>query len=199
VPLIGFDFSGRIAMTASDIGTGAEFGADLFELYRAGQVNLPRVANLFAKAASGMHHLDPQLDAVAAGLCAGATAELRTLLRALQHASATTADRTNLAAEALVQIANDYVATDRAAAEEFNWWLRQVEERRRFADPPAAYTAPPRPGDPQSSRPPPGLDRGPDAPVPASPGDEDEPRAEEPVPVLPPPLDVDQPGTAGEG
>ena len=186
-------------MTASDAGSGAEFGADLFELYRAGRVKLPEVANLFADAARGMHHLDPQLDAVAAGLCTSATAELRTLLRALQHASAITADRTHRAAEALVQIANDYVATDRAAAEEFDWWQRQVEERRRLDDPPAPFTAPPRPGDAQPDAPPPGVDRGPDAPVPASPDAEDEPLPEEPVPVPPPRLDVDLNTTPGGG
>lgn len=134
-----------------DVGSGSTFGADLYALYAAGRVHLPEAALVYEQMTEQLHGLQPLMArcAEAAGLNLGSLLEDRDTL---QFAFRKTSLHLAEAGDALVRIADDYVRTDEAAAEEFGSWLRSVGtpyERERFAEPPVAPPDPPGNDDPR--------------------------------------------------
>lgn len=102
------------------VGHGTDFGVELFELLRAGRTSLPTYAVLYSDLTTVTHDLGPRIDFLrqsvggeyALSLVDGLRQELQVCLRihslALQDAG-----------EALVQIADDFAATDQQANDTF--------------------------------------------------------------------------------
>lgn len=103
-----------------DVGSGPQFGADLFRLYRAGAQLLPHAAEVLAEATTVLD--DCRAAMPSSGYAAGSPSvfEMITALEVVQGAIARTSTNTDLAGQALIEIADRYVRTDAEAAARFN-------------------------------------------------------------------------------
>ena len=131
------------AATTGGYGSGRDFGADVFALYRAGRVYFPDVATLYSAWTTSTHDFAQRtafLDEAVGGRAALALVEdtRATLQGALRHTAITMAE----VGEALVATAADFAATDEAAGAEFD---RLARLQRGLLDEPTA-TVPRPPG-----------------------------------------------------
>lgn len=107
-------------------GSGRDFGADLFSLYRAGRTELPAKAAVYSAVTSAAFEARGDILGLAdtagvnhevvggvLGLCAELQGALRRTTLALRDTG-----------EALVRIADDYVTTDQQARDQFRELLR---------------------------------------------------------------------------
>lgn len=157
-----------------DVGSGGQFGVDLYLLYYAGRERLPKISVQYSGMATELH----QTHAFSRGEFTRPNGsfhpahalwmELRDELQEVLRESSITFWDTG---EALVETANDYVRTDEEAAAAFIKWQDDEEHNRSFPItelPPAP--APPAPGDHRSLPPPPGEEQG-TSPLPPPPGE----------------------------
>lgn len=133
-----------------DVGSGREFGAHLFYLYRAGRVALPDIAQKYSDYTSEMHTdigtVEPEIG-LASPTGARCLTEIMDLHAMLQMALRTTAVNTRDAGQALVDIAHMFAQTDEAAHAEY---VRQLNDNRALlAEPARPIPTPPSPTDPQ--------------------------------------------------
>ncbi|UUZ60857.1 hypothetical protein [Nocardioides sp. B-3] len=105
-----------------DVGSGDDFGADTYKLYLAGRVLIPTTANLYSENTNGIY----DLGTTAAGLASKhpALMSLSAIPERMHHALYRTSQSLHQTAEALVEIADDYVRTDEAARDEFLVYLK---------------------------------------------------------------------------
>lgn len=134
-----------------DVGSGEGFGADLYELYKAGRLELPAVAATYAELTRKIHEQDGPMQALFEGPTYTPEASHRLILHLrddLQESLRMTSVNVEAAGRALVDIADSYVATDEAAAAEF----RRLIGRERDSYPPdeIPIADAPRPGPPGS-------------------------------------------------
>lgn len=134
-----------------NVGTGREFGADLYQLYRAGRLMLPEVAGLYADLTTEVHRVSGaarhlfEVD----GYVEPAHSLLMHLRGDLQDALRVTSVNIGETGRALVEIAAQFVATDQEAAEAFTKLLEGDREEYRASpslpvpDPPRREDAPP--------------------------------------------------------
>ncbi|MCD4526701.1 hypothetical protein [Nocardioides sp. cx-173] len=104
-----------------DVGSGKDFGADLYDLYTAGRVAFPEKAALFSGWASSAHDFAQRTqflaDSVGRERSVLVVESIREQLHfALRDTSITMRD----IGAALVQVATDFAQTDEAASAEFN-------------------------------------------------------------------------------
>jgi hypothetical protein len=128
-----------------DVGAGAEFGADLQALYVAGRVTMPDLAQTYVAISSGANGMRGRLAYLEQST--GSPAPLRDASRLLEHlavATFKTAIAIRDSGEALVRIADDYVATDRAARDEF---VRLNAMSDRLGEPTPHVATPPSPSE----------------------------------------------------
>lgn len=127
-----------------DLGSGERFGADVYELYEAGQVAFPDLAAAYGHGASELHYVTYLLSGIAGRLDhAGATA----VARQAEHvydALATTCRRLHLTGEALVLLARDFRRTDETTAVTFD---HLVDEHSDLLSSAPRWTPPPGPTD----------------------------------------------------
>lgn len=138
-------------------GTGTDFGADLFALYRAGQVAFPELAIRYSNATSIAHEQQPILvseQGRVGGAGASAVARMLGIHHDLQHALQQTSINLRDTGTALVQIADSFAATDAAAQEEFD---RLQRENRDVLGSPGQVPTPPAVNDPQPEQHGPGM------------------------------------------
>lgn len=165
-----------------DVGSGGQFGVDLYHLYYAGRERLPKISLQYADMTTELH----QTQAFSRGEFTRPDGsfhpahalwmELRDELQEILRETSVTFWATG---EALVETANDYARTDEEASAAFAKWLDDDEHRQVFpitALPP--QPAPPAPGDHTSPPPPPPGEeeqRPPHLPPPPgeAPGDQD--------------------------
>ena len=132
-----------------DVGSGSDFGADLYFLYYAGRVSMPEAAAVWSQASTTIHGVAPYVARMAA--TAGELDPLIGICETLQVGFVKTSDHLRQAAEAMVVIADDYVRTDEEAEENFNLWrneLAPLEERNDLDGPTPTIPEPTRPGEP---------------------------------------------------
>jgi hypothetical protein len=112
---------------------GADLGADLYELWRAGRDNLPSVAQVYKEAGRNVEQAAARLGTVflrpshLAGPYGPAYAHWKELCDDLSDILLKTATSLDLTGKALCLAAHAYAETDRAAADEFNR-LRQIND-----------------------------------------------------------------------
>jgi hypothetical protein len=108
-----------------DVGTGTDFGADLYALYRAGRVYFPDAGIKFSGWASDVHDFTQRISFLDQSV--GGEQALRTVdeIRAdLHFALRHTAITMDLVGRALVEISTDFATTDQDAQTEFNRLIR---------------------------------------------------------------------------
>lgn len=108
-----------------DVGSGREFGADLYRLYFAGRVSLPDTATAYEEIANTVYNSRAPLSYV---ISQGFT-ELSRVLSAqedLNFGLARTSQNCHRAGIALVAIANEFARTDDDAAQRFNEYLSGI-------------------------------------------------------------------------
>ena len=132
-----------------DVGSGADFGADLYRLHAAGRVHLPATASAYSGYTDSIHQVTPYLGRM---IEAGASAlqPLVGVREALHVAFVKTSENCEAAGEALVAIADDYVRTDEAAADAFNDFRSDMTlpYNRQLDQPTPTVPEPTRPDDP---------------------------------------------------
>lgn len=127
-----------------DVGSGEDFGAALYELYRAGRNLLPELATVYSE-------LTTEVDSVRGPMTSSFSLPNRGIslahrllmdLRDEVHlAFRQTSVRVHEVGDALVVIADMYAATDQEAADEF---ARLIDENPElYKDPPPAVPEPP--------------------------------------------------------
>ncbi|RYB90010.1 hypothetical protein EUA93_20880 [Nocardioides oleivorans] len=130
-----------------DVGQGSDFGADLYELLRTGWVDFPALSLRWWEFATDADVADAQVRANA-GRLGGAgdrlVSDMVDLGVDLQRALGDTTTSLRDTGTALVQIAQDYAATDAAAQAQFDH-LR-LDDADEFATPPVVVPDPPVPG-----------------------------------------------------
>lgn len=129
-----------------DVGTGADFGADLFALYESGRTGLPETAALFSGWASVAHDLGQRTAFLRESVGGEHALDLVDALReelqvALRRTAVVMAD----VGEALVATAADYARTDETASATFAELVRREPALRA---PKIVVPRPPRPGEP---------------------------------------------------
>lgn len=103
------------------VGSGKEFGADLYALYRAGRVHFPEKAILYSQLTSAVHDLEQRVEFLRSSVGGEYAVGLVESIRGdLHHALRQTAVAMRDTGTALVQISADYAATDLDATSEFN-------------------------------------------------------------------------------
>ncbi len=130
------------------VGSGADFGADLYALYRAGRVRFPEYAARYAELVNRLVDVAPMVQGVSAD--AGSPAALRTLVELTEELYFAMREMTTSLRDtgpALVRIADDYLATDEAARAEFERY--RADEAEIYYSPPRAVP-PLRQPEPQS-------------------------------------------------
>lgn len=142
-----------------DVGSGREFGAHLFYLYRAGRNELPRIAGIYADLTARIHQITGSMEGQFNLPGRGPNAAHQSLLELraeVQGVLRLTSLRMSEVGAALVTIADRYAATDQAAADEFARLLSSQARDYRFpareAPDPPAVGDPPLPGPPGHSR-----------------------------------------------
>lgn len=104
-----------------DVGSGRDFGADLYDLFRAGRVYFPQTAIQFSGWTTSAHDFSQRVDFLNGSVGYEYTLSLVDQIRAdLHFALRETAVAMRDVGTALVQIATDYARTDEAASSEFN-------------------------------------------------------------------------------
>lgn len=103
------------------VGTGSDFGVDLFSLYEAGRIGFPESAKIFSQLSVGVFGIESDLrtegyDNAGYQVAVSQLLELRQELEDALDATSSTLERTG---EALVSIAAEYAATDREASDKF--------------------------------------------------------------------------------
>nr|MDT0660638.1 hypothetical protein [Micromonospora sp. DSM 115978] len=139
-----------------DVGSGDRLGAHLYYLYRAGRIELPRIAALYADLTMRIHRLAPTLQSQVDLPRQGINAAHRRLLE-LRAEVQDVLRQTSLAMSdvgaALILTADAYASTDQEAAAEFTSLMNgDAADFRRPTPPPPE---PPAVGAPQ----PPATDR----------------------------------------
>lgn len=129
-----------------DVGQGADFGADLYQLMRAGWVDFPELSRRYwhltaatDRANSEVRSNHGQLGGAGNRLLSRTSDLGDDLQRALGETTTSLRDT----GSALVRIAQDYAATDEAAQDEFS--RLQSEAAGDFALPPVPVVDPPMP------------------------------------------------------
>lgn len=103
-----------------DVGSGDEFEADLFYLFMAGKVHMPRTARTYERLAWELERTNLRLSVIASELSNPAgMSGMGDCTQVLKHALGTTAVNVDEAADALVRIALDYAATDEGVNQRF--------------------------------------------------------------------------------
>lgn len=129
-----------------DVGKGSDFGADLYQLLRTGWVDFPRLSQRYWDFTAEADGANARIDANA-GQLGGAgdrlVAGMSSLGADLQRALGDTTTSLRDTGTALVQIAQDYAATDAAAQAEFE--SLRLDDAADFATPPVAVPDPPMP------------------------------------------------------
>lgn len=131
-------------------GTGKEFGADLLDLYKAGQIHIPTTAGHYSEAVTQLHWAHSQLAQVAGLLGHTSADQTKARLEDVRDAMRVTTNRLYRAGTALVAMADQYAKTDEGACTEFNHLKK--EQQSEFAHPPGHHP-PPSPTDPPGTRP----------------------------------------------
>lgn len=129
-----------------DVGSGHQFGADLYYLYRAGRLDMPRLAKRYSGFTSRVDERSEEVRGQKSlvGWSGGSAVNaILDMAVDLQLAFYRTTNNLTDCGTALVQIADRYAATDQAAAEEFNTYLADV--RGDFSGPPVDVPSPPKP------------------------------------------------------
>lgn len=127
-----------------DLGSGQRFGADVYELYEAGQVAFPDLAAAYGHGASELHYVTYLLNGIAGRLDHVGAWGVAHQADQLYDAFAATSRRLHLTGEALVQLAGDFRRTDETASETFR---HLVAEHRDLLVSAPSWTRPPRPND----------------------------------------------------
>jgi hypothetical protein len=132
-----------------DVGSGREFGANLYALYRAGRNELPGVASIYAQLTNTIHGTRGSLETQSDRPGLGRERAHERLLELREEAHVIL--RTNClrmleVGQALVETANAYAATDQAARDEFARLLRQNGDE--YDEPPITVSEPYGPDDP---------------------------------------------------
>jgi hypothetical protein len=155
-----------------DVGDGTQFGIDLYELYILGRVHYPELAGWYSDMATAadavVGHLEGALDGA---LYRQAHQDIVNLHSELQFALYRGWEAYDATGPALVQIADDYLATDDDARATFNKLtadLRQnpeptaeeEHERKALDEPARRADAPPKPPPPTSTGRPVDVPRG---------------------------------------
>ena len=188
-----------------EVGTGKDFAADLLALYRAGRLHFPELAAFYSGVTSATHDAAQRVrflrSSTGGEYALTLVDELRELLQVELRRTTLALQETG---EALVEIADDYSTTDRAANDHFR---RLLERDVNQIDPPhvpappgldapyaTPYDTPALPGDAPAPLPPTGghptlPPRVPelDDVVPEEPTQEHAPRPEQTFPWLFPP------------
>lgn len=111
-----------------DVGTGSDFGADLWALYKAGRLHFPELAAFYSGVTTSAHDAKQRVDFLR--VSTGGEYAL-TLVDNLRDLLQVELRRTALAlvdtGEALVQIADDYAATDEEANARFRSLVRDAD------------------------------------------------------------------------
>lgn len=135
-----------------DVGSGRALGASLYELYRAGRIDVPAVASVYARLTNRVDLLRDAMKAqfTRPGLGpAKAHSALLELREEVHDVLRQTCLRLAEAGEALVKIADAYAATDEQAAAEFDALLARNSDS--YAHPAISVPTLPSPTDPPSS------------------------------------------------
>lgn len=139
-----------------DVGTG--FGAELYELYRAGRVLYPQTAWRYYEFTRTLHTTEPVMRQV---LAEGRTPQAaHTLLLDLRDVLQEVLGKSSVhiaeTGDTLVDIADSYAATDEATAAEFAQAMDADDDYRHYYDDRSRLRVPPppAPGDPQPLPPP---------------------------------------------
>lgn len=150
-----------------DVGHGPGFGAALYSLYKAGQIEMPGIAQRYSAMTWTTHTTATYVQGQ--GPAAGnptALTGLAELIDDLQVALRTTTLSVRDCGVALSEIALDYAGTDREAQEAFNQRIRDLDDQTDFTGGPPAIPDPPNADDPlpyvPPSETPPELDDLPD-------------------------------------
>ena len=98
-----------------DLGSGARFGADVYELFEAGRVAFPDLASLYTDAADELHQVTHALRGIAGRLGHVGARGVAARAEELYDAAATTSRRLHLTGEALLLLADEFRRTDDAA------------------------------------------------------------------------------------
>jgi hypothetical protein len=133
-----------------DVGSGEEFGADLFELYHAGRVLFPEIATRYSELTMRVHRQETTLRVlfeVDGSVPERAHRMLLELREELQHVLRQSSINIDESGRALVTIADSYAATDEQAAAEMTRKLDRYQDV--FVHAPTRVPTPPAPGDPQ--------------------------------------------------
>jgi hypothetical protein len=113
---------------ARDVGTGSDFGADLWALYKAGRLHFPELAAFYSGVTTSAHDVRQRVDFLRAST--GGEYAL-TLVDNLRDLLQVELRQTTLAlidtGESLVQIADDYAATDEEANARFRRLVNDVD------------------------------------------------------------------------
>jgi hypothetical protein len=123
-------------------GKGTEFGADLYALYYAGQLQIPTTAGHYSEAVGTLHWISGTFAGIAGDLAHSAGDHVLANMRDLEHAMRASTRRLYDAADALVSIADRYAATDGAASDEFTRLLGRKENGQLFDNPPGTHLPP---------------------------------------------------------
>lgn len=131
-----------------DVGSGREFGANLYALYRAGRNELPGVASTYAGLVNSIHpvrgSMEVQFDRPNLGM-AQAHVRLLELREEVHDIFRQNCIRMLEVGQALVETADDYAATDQAATDEFARMLDDNSDE--FENHPPYVPDPPKPND----------------------------------------------------
>jgi hypothetical protein len=113
-----------------DVGSGTDFGADLYYLYRAGRNELPAVATTYSDLTTRVHRIAGPMEALFTVDGQGmecAHERLLALRNELHDVLRRTSIRMKQVGQALVLIASGYATTDQEAVAEFT---RLMDEHR---------------------------------------------------------------------
>jgi hypothetical protein len=145
-----------------NVGSGGDFGADLYYLYRAGRNELPQVARVYSHLTTVVHHTEPAMRTLFKTNVGINPAHMLIFeLRANVHeVLRQTCVRMGQVGDALVEIAALYAATDEEAAEAFRGRLDKVEDPNNLSKDaenwlprPPSVREPPEVGDPHPEGP----------------------------------------------
>lgn len=120
-----------------NVGRGTDFGADLYDLYRAGRNELPATARTYSELTSGVLGVAGHMRALFDAPGRGPTAAHRKLLELrdeLHDVLRLTSIRLMEVGTALVETANAYAATDEEATKEFTRKLDAAERDPEWDD-----------------------------------------------------------------
>lgn len=132
-----------------DVGSGNQFGLDLYALYRAGRVHFPEQAARFSGLASDAQYAGSSIqDVQSAAGYPPPLAKILDLRERLHNAIYQMTLSLKDIGPVLVHVADDYAATDEAARTAFNNQIGSVAEAPQYTTPPVTVPDPPRPDEP---------------------------------------------------